>query len=94
MIDESNVLKCYSLDDEEWVVAYSVEDAAKVYEESWGSAWESAWGEDIDRSAEEMGGDETLTITDETGEETVKETKTIDEWIALRGRGILASENW
>ncbi len=87
-------MKCYCIDDEDWVVARSPEQALSLWEDTMGGTWEEIVGDVIPPDVVAVNGDDNITITDESGLEYVKETRTVDGWIELRGRGLLCSRYW
>ena len=85
-----NMLHCYK-DEIEWIIAESPEDASKIQASNIGE--EASSPDQFELIPE----DSTLTIHSDEGEFPEGETpstKTIAEWIAWNGRGVLCSAEW
>lgn len=83
------MLKVYTAEGEEWVVAESAKDAAAVYEAHIGEPLTFGDGE-LGEWAE-CPPDKPFTVTDTNWDPPLKETHTFAEWAAIKGRGYLAS---
>lgn len=85
------MLSVYTFDQEEWVVAESPEDAAKVYIEETKAAPLPI--DDYPAEWRTLPNDKTITMRDVDGEGTGDVTKTCAEW-AAGGRRYLGSANY
>jgi hypothetical protein len=91
MENNTEELKCYCLDGQDWVAAKSPEEALSLWESTTGLSWEKEVGEPFKGCWAIWAGARPLTIHDDEGE---MRTQTVQQWIDELGPGIICSANW
>lgn len=89
-IERVLTLKCFCLGGEEWVIAYSIEDALELWQNFHGGTWVEMSEEPLGDNWKVLAMDQKLTVTNDEGYRT---ERAVSEWI-IDGRGHLASANW
>ncbi len=85
------MLQVYHVDDSDWVVAESAEEAIRIGEALYGAPYERYDDEPTPSYPEDDG--KVLPIHN-FADDGVTVTHTCAEWVALQGRGFLCSENY
>lgn len=88
--------KCYVVDDVDTFVARDRVHMWQLYEERYGDSYEAMTGVPLDSAyIEELPPGHELTIIDDVHDDpSRKTTKTVAEWIAQDGPGLLCSTEW
>jgi len=87
------MLKCYRIDNTDWVIALSKKDAILVWCETTGEKPEDYFDSD-NKTLEEVSPEKELTILDDPYNLTSSQTKKIEDWIKLMGRCFLCSTEY